>query len=267
MRFPLNLSKILLVLCILFLVPIVVSMPKQVLSQSIPAQFDVALKASKEGDFAFAIKIWDQIVEEFPEDAAAWSNRGNVRLALGDPEGAIADQNVAIELLPDELDSYLNRGIAHQVLHHYIEAEKDYQFILNHDSENSSALYNLGNIRSSEGDWSQAKMLYEKATIVNPSFAIARSSNALASYQLGDIEKAEFELRNLIRKYPMFADARAALTALLWRKGISGEAESNWNAAFGLDDRYCNKDWLADIRNWPPKPTNDLMNFLSLKRS
>ena len=69
----------------------------------------------------------------------------------------------------------------------------------------------------------------------------------------------------IIRKYPMFADARAALTAFLWRQGLYGEAESHWVAALGLDDRYKDQDWLLNIRRWPPTPTKDLMKFLELK--
>ena len=50
---------------------------------------------------------------------------------------------------------------------------------------------------------------------------------ALADYQLDNMEECEKELKKLIRRYPTFADARAALTALDWSKGMSGEAESN----------------------------------------
>ena len=32
----------------------------------------------------------------------------------------------------------------------------------------------------------------------------------------------------------------------------------------GLDIRYREKDWLLNIRRWPPKPTNDLIAFLAL---
>ena len=73
------------------------------------------------------------------------------------------------------------------------------------------------------------------------------------------------KIRILIRKYPLFADARAALSALLWRKGFTGEAQSNWAAASGLDIRYREKDWLLNIRRWPPKPTDDLIAFLALE--
>ena len=88
----------------------------------------------------------------------------------------------------------------------------------------------------------------------------------MADYQLGKIDQSEQELRKLIRKYPTFADARAALTALEWSKGKYGEAESNWVAAAGLDNRYKQSDWLSNNQGWPPLPINDLMAFLSLER-
>ena len=101
--------------------------------------------------------------------------------------------------------------------------------------------------------------------MINPGLPMARSSKSLASYQLSQYDEAEEVLRALIRKYPMFADARAALSALLWRKGSLGEAESHWSAVAGLDGRYKSKDWLVNARRWPPKPAEDLMSFLALK--
>ena len=47
---------------------------------------------------------------------SALSNRGNIKLVIGDPEGAISDQNKAIDLDPDEVDPYINRGIAEESL-------------------------------------------------------------------------------------------------------------------------------------------------------
>ena len=120
----------------------------------------------------------------------------------------------------------------------------------------------MGSVR---GDWLQAQELFNKASIANPGDVMARSSKALASYQLNQFAQAEKELRTLIRKYPMFADARAALTALLWREGSLGEAESHWTAAFGLDSRYREEQWLANVRRWPSDPIHDLMAFLDLE--
>ncbi len=233
--------------------------------QSRQILFNQALQASQDGDFIEALQRWDKLLEISPKQPLALSNRGNVRLALGDPEGAIVDQTLAIELLPDEPDPHLNRGTAEEALQRWEDAENDYNWILERNPDDPSALYNLGNVKGSQGDWLQAESLFCKASVSFSGFTMARSSQALAQYQLGQFEIAESELRSLIRKYPMFADARAALTALLWRKGFLGEAESNWVAAVGLDSRYRQPDWLLDFRRWPPQPTNDLMAFLALE--
>ncbi|MEN9767521.1 tetratricopeptide repeat protein [Vulcanococcus sp.] len=230
---------------------------------SLPQLFDQALSASRGGDFAGALPLWNQVLELAPEDAAAWSNRGNVQLALGNPEAAIADQTRAMELDPANADPHLNRGTAEEALRQWDAAEADYRWILER-SLDASALYNLGNVQGSRGDWQQARGSFQAAAEARPGFAMARSSAALAAFQLGELEAAETELRRIIRRYPLFADARAGLTALLWRRGASGEAESHWASAAGLDPRYRQPEWLLDIRRWPPVPTQALSDFLAL---
>jgi len=228
--------------------------------------FEKALYESQNGNFIQAEKDWNLFLNENPNDAAAFSNRGNIRLALGDPEGAIKDQNRAIEISPEDLDPYLNRGIAEEALKLWEDASNDYKYVLKNNPNDVSALYNLGNVMGSMDNWSEAKSLFSQAASSNQNIAMAMSSEALSIYQLGDFELAEKKIRLLIRKYPLFADPRAALSALLWRKGFIGEAESNWAAAAGLDIRYREKDWLLNIRRWPPNPTNDLIAFLALEK-
>ena len=227
--------------------------------------FEKALQESKDGDFIQAEKDWSLFLNDNPDDAAALSNRGNIRLALGDPKGAIRDQTKAIEISPEDLDPYLNRGIAEEALKLWEEASNDYNYVLKKDPNDVSALYNLANVMGSIDNWIEAKRLFSQAASSNNAIAMASSSEALAIYQLGDLELAEKKIRILIRKYPLFADARAALSALLWCKGFTGEAESNWAAAAGLDIRYREKNWLLNIRRWPPNPTNDLIAFLAFE--
>ena len=227
--------------------------------------FQESLELTSKGDFDQALTKWDLYLNDFPEDAAALSNRGNIRLVLGDPKGAIHDQDEAINLNSDELDPYINRGIAEEALGLWLEAKKDYVFVISKDKHNFSALYNLANVEGSMSNWLIARDLFSRAAEYNPGFPMARSSMALADYELGNYDQSENELRKLIRKYPTFADARAALTALQWRKGKNGEAESNWIAASELDSRYSQKEWLLDARRWPQEPIKDLMQFISLK--
>ena len=247
------------------LVGLLLLLPQTVAAEDLESLYGRALQASQSGDFVQALPLWDQVLELSPNDAAALSNRGNVRLALGDPDGAIADQTRSIELAPEEPDPHLNRGTAEESLQDWAAAEADYLWILERDATDASALYNLGNVRGSTGDWDSARRLYQQAADARPGFAMARSSAALAAWQQEDLVWAEAELRKLIRRYPLFADARAALSGLLWQGGSSGEAESHWAAAAGLDTRYRQKEWLLDVRRWPPQPTQQLMAFLALE--
>ena len=72
-------------------------------------------------------------------------------------------------------------------------------------------------------------------------------------------------MKNIIRKYPQFPDVRASLTAALWVKGEKGEAESNWVAAYGLDQRYKDIDWVKNVRRWPDRMVAALDKFLKLQ--
>ena len=131
----------------------------------------------------------------------------------------------------------------------------------------AAALYNLAVLQGVRGNWQGARCSYGAAARSQPDWIMAQSSQALAAMELGDLAVAEEALRQLIRRYPLFADARAALTALLWHRGLQGEAESHWAAGVGLDDRYADARWLLTMRQWPPGPVQDLQQFLAFGQS
>ena len=72
-------------------------------------------------------------------------------------------QSKAIEILPFEIDPHLNRGIAEETLQQWKEAKEDYQWVLKREPDNASALYNLANVKGSEGNWIEAKSLFNEA--------------------------------------------------------------------------------------------------------
>ncbi len=68
-----------------------------------------AFAATNKGDFAKAETYWTQIIDKFPTNAAAWSNRGNARVSQNKLAEALADYNKSVELAPQVTDPYLNR--------------------------------------------------------------------------------------------------------------------------------------------------------------
>ena len=224
-----------------------------------------AIEAAEKGNFPRAEAYWSQLIQEFPTNPAVWSNRGSVRVSQNKLDDAIADYNQAIKLAPDNPDAYLNRGTAFEGKGMYQEAMADYNQVLAINPEDAMAYNNRGNARAGQGNWLEALQDYQKATELAPNFAFASANASLMLYQLGESEGALRKMRNLVRKYPMFPDMRAALTAVLWAQGQQGEAESNWVAAVGMDYRYQDLEWVKNIRRWPPKMVAALDNFLQLK--
>lgn len=223
-----------------------------------------AFSATSTGDFAQAEIYWSQLLDLLPDNPALWSNRGNVRVSQNKLEAAIADYDQAIALAPDAPDPYLNRGAAYEGLGRWQAAIADYDVVLTLEPEDAAAYNNRGNAQGGLGDWNAALVDYQTAADLAPNFALARVNFGLAQYQTGQTTAAIRTFKNLVRKYRDFADARAALTAVLWVDGQRGEAESHWVAAIGLDGRYRDLNWVKTVRRWPPAMVEALDQFLHL---
>lgn len=125
-------------------------------------------------------------------------------------------------------------------------------------------LYNQRGIAQSKlRKWDLALSDYQKAVELDPNSQLALTNQSLVLFELGKNEEALKSLQEIVRKYPMLSDARAALTALLWYSGYQGEAESNWVSAVGLDQRYGDPNWVANTKNWPPKIVAALDQFIN----
>lgn len=260
----------LLMFCLWLTVPLPVgagrAYAEPLTSEDSPAVIkDKAFAATNAGDFAAAERYWSQLIEQYPDMAAIWSNRGNSRVSQNKLEEAIADFNQAIALEPDAPDPYLNRGAALEGLGQWEKAIADYNHVLELDPNDAAAYNNRGNAKAGLGQWAEAAADYSHAAELAPDFAFARANYALALFQLDDTDAALRTMRNLVRKYPQFADMRAALTAALWVTGKQGEAESNWVATIGTDRRYKDLEWVTTVRRWPPKMVAALERFLTLK--
>jgi tetratricopeptide (TPR) repeat protein len=237
----------------------------EAVQEAVNLLFEKAFAATSRSDFATAETYWTSILDIYPNNAAAWSNRGNARVSQRKLQDALTDYNQSIALAPDQPDPYLNRGTALEGLQQWDAAIADYNHVLEIEPNDAAAYNNRGNAKSGAGNWQDALVDFQHATQLNPGFAMARANGALALYQLGQPEEALRQFRTLVRKYPQFADMRAALAAALWAEGQRGEAESQWVAVVGLDSRYRNLEWVETIRRWPPAMASALAQFLALQ--
>ena len=233
--------------------------------EALAESFEAAFSATDAGDFAEAERQWSRAIELYPNNPAAWSNRGNARLSQFQVQEALEDFNRSVELAPKLPDPYINRGIAWEALQDWPKAIADYDTAIQLGGDDPVAYNNRGNAKGGAGDWEGATADFKTAMELAPGFAAAGVNYGLALYQTGNIKESTRILKNLVRKYSQFADPRAALTAVLWGQGLKGEAESNWYPVVGLDPRYKDLDWLGNIRRWPPQVLEDLGRFLGVR--
>jgi len=107
-----------------------------------------------------------------------------------------------------------------EALGRFDEAIADYKAVLAVAPNDPAAWNNLGNATAGAGDWAAAEPFYARATELAPQFSFAFANRAVALYQSGKDNVAIKELRSLLRRYPDFSDARAALAAALWAAGL-----------------------------------------------
>ena len=76
--------------------------------------------------YPFAIADYDKAIELNPDDADTYINRGISYKNLKESQKAIADYTKAIELNPDYATAYNNRGLAYYDLKEFPKAIADY---------------------------------------------------------------------------------------------------------------------------------------------
>jgi tetratricopeptide (TPR) repeat protein len=125
-----------------------------------------------------------------PADAArAQYDRGVALDALGRMPEAIDAFNAAIALQPDFAAAYTNRGNAHLRLGDLAGAKSDYEAALAADIASPAYVwYGLGQIAQAQGDFVGARECYEKALAADPAYG-------LAAARLADLDKMNLPRR------------------------------------------------------------------------
>jgi tetratricopeptide (TPR) repeat protein len=231
---------------------------------------DAAFDFTNAGDFASAERYWDRLIAMNDQNAAAYSNRGNCRTSQGLFREAVADFDRAIALAPAEPDCHLGKGVALEGLRDFRGALDEYaaaneRSIARYGAPDAVAINNRGNALGALGEWQAAAESFDRAASMSRENVFARANEAYALYEVGRREEGVEIMESLLRRYPTFCDVRAALVAVYRREAKRDEAENYWLTVLSEDVWYKERDWVRDIRRWPPALQRELDNFRSLR--
>ncbi|MCI0342063.1 MAG: tetratricopeptide repeat protein [Planctomycetales bacterium] len=129
-------------------------------------------------------------------------SRAQVRTALGNAEGAIADSETALRLRPDDPGALLNRGWARWQLREVERAFRDFDAALRFRPAFPEALNNRGVARRERGDSDGAMRDLDQAIRLRPTYAEAFANRADTRAALGDLAGALEDYAESLRLRP-----------------------------------------------------------------
>jgi tetratricopeptide (TPR) repeat protein len=124
-----------------------------------------AKRAIKLKQYAWAIKLLDQLILRHPDKAIYFNNRGLVKLWMGQPRAALIDCTRAIRLDPDLDEAYNNRGNCYAALGLMAQAVADYELAVDLNPLNVKARINLGGILRDCEEFDEALLCFDEALI------------------------------------------------------------------------------------------------------
>jgi tetratricopeptide (TPR) repeat protein len=182
-----------------------------------PSPFAAALAHQGAGRLAEAEAAYRAVLAlpDSPHRADACNNLGVLLNGLGRREEALACLDELARLEPDRPRAQANRGVVLRALGRNEEAVAAYQAALALDARFHSAHNNLGNLHYQEGAYAEALQHFEQAAVLQPEQLEYRFMLAKCLVEVGDLDRAEAELRVVIRQSPGHADALGTL-ARVW---------------------------------------------------
>ncbi len=148
-----------------------------------------------DGDLVKAESDFNKAIALSPNYKEAFTNRGNLNLALKKYDNALNDYNRVIQLEPSNPKSYYNRGILYYTIGDYEKASADFLTTIKIDPNIAEAHINLANIYDVNSKFNDALDEYTKAISLNPSLAIAFSNRALVYIKLNRMGEACNDLK------------------------------------------------------------------------
>ena len=204
-------------------------------------EFGVALTLTEPADLESRARI-------LSNRALAWEGAGRWDDALRDYDAALASAQLAG--LPPDPYVINSKGNCLASLGEYALARDAYL-------SSARAFGDAGGVNTARNN-----------KIRGDGYTFAASNAALALAQLGDFDAAKGEMVRVSRRAPGNVDMRAGLAAIYWSEGRGEDAEREWE--FACDrisvgcSKYRNKEWLRNVRRWPPAMVDLLDSFLSL---
>jgi tetratricopeptide (TPR) repeat protein len=194
-------------------------------------------------DYQGEIEDYTKAIDLNPEYLDAYNNRGVAKRILKDFLGAIEDYNRAIELSPQFISAYLNRGVAKIEIQNYQEAIEDCNKVIELNPKHTSAYHNRGVAKKSLKDFLGAIEDYTNAIDTDLNYSLSFMNRGEVKNETKDYLGAIEDYTKAIELNPEYAKSynnRGITKSSL--KDYHGAIE-DFTKAIELDSKYSSAFW------------------------
>ena len=191
----------------------------QDLHQSAYTEFFKGLTGQDRGEYDKAIEHYTEALNLNPQLVTAYLNRGNAYDSKRDYNRAINNFNKVIEMSPDLAEAYNNRGNTYKNKGDYDRAIDDFSKTIALNPDDANAYNNRGNVHNRKGDYECAIVDYTQAITLNPNHAAAYLNRGNAYNYKRDFELAISDYTQAIQLEPNDANGYNNRGAAYNRKG------------------------------------------------
>jgi tetratricopeptide (TPR) repeat protein len=168
----------------------------------------------QKGNYEKAIEYYTKSIELNPEFLAAYINRGSIYHDIKEYEKAIKDFNKAVEINPEIAEAYNNRGYSYICIKEYEKALRDLDRAIQLKPGNMGAYNNRGLAYAGLKEYEKAIKDYNKAIELNPGYSPAYHNRGLAYADIKEYETAVNDYNKAIELNPNYIYAFEDLTEL-----------------------------------------------------
>ena len=185
-----------------------------------------AFKYQSKGQLLKAKSIYISIVKKGCTNLLVLNNLASILRREANYDEALELLNKAIELYPNNSDSYSIRALIYMSLNRLDSASSSIDKALEIKPDDFTYSYNKAIIIQRKGDFDQAEKLFNFVLKRSPNYTPAISDLALLHVETGDLDKAEIGMRKAIELSPMTPKYHSNLASILNHKGeleLAGE--------------------------------------------
>jgi len=180
--------------------------------------FQYGLELSEQGFDAPAVAAFERVARLDPS-AITFHNLGTLYMKRGNPLGARAAFERALDLKPDYADASNSLGALLAQSGEVPAAIERFRAALQARPDFADALNNLGFALFQTGQPAQAYELYQKALAVDPDFPEALNNLGIFFGRQGDLEAARRFFQQALDKRPAYGEAANNLALVLSARG------------------------------------------------